>query len=116
MQPPRAGPKPFGKQLRGREGLLTLCILLVTININPQDLRIYNLRNKELQMYWQTRQRRRMGEEVTKFQYKNFLRMVSKGEGNPGPRVTLARGFKVLWLRAKFPRKPTRVKRINRLN
>ena len=38
-------------------------------------------------MYWQTRQRRRMGVDVS-----NLLRMVSKGEGNPGPRVTLARG------------------------
>ena len=37
-----------------------------------------------------------MGVDVTKFQYKHLLRMVSKGEGNPGPRVTLARGFKVL--------------------
>ena len=53
-----------------------------------------------------------MGVDVTKFQYKNLLRMVSKREGNPGPRVILARGFKVLWLKAKFPRKPTRVKRI----
>ena len=54
--------------------------------------------------------------DVTKFKYKNLLRMVSKGKGNPGPRVTLAREFKVLWLKAKFPRKPTRVKRINQLN
>ena len=44
-----------------------------------------------------------MGVDVTKFQYKNLLRMVSKGEGmNPGPRVTLARGFKVLWLKSKI--------------
>ena len=33
-----------------------------------------------------------MGVDVTKFQYKNLLRMVYKGEGNPGPRVTLSRG------------------------
>ena len=33
-----------------------------------------------------------MGVDVTKFQYKNLLRKVSKEEGNPGPRVTLARG------------------------
>ena len=40
-------------------------------------------------MYWQMRQKRRMGVE---FQYKNLLRMVSKGKGiNPGPRVTRAR-------------------------
>ena len=39
-----------------------------------------------------------MGVDVTKFQYKNLLRMVSKGEGDPGPRVTLARGFEVLSL------------------
>ena len=57
-----------------------------------------------------------MGMDVTKFQYKNFLKMVSKGEGNPGPGVILARGFKVLWLKAKFPRKQTLVRRINRLN
>ena len=57
-----------------------------------------------------------MSVDVTKFQYKNLLRMVSKGEGNPGPRVTLAKGFEVLWLKAKFPRKPTRVKRVNQLN
>ena len=58
-------------------------------------------------MYWQTRQRRRMAVEVTKFQYKYLLRMVSKGEGiNPGPRVTLTRGFKET-LKTKFPRKPT---------
>ena len=31
-----------------------------------------------------------MGVKVTKFQCKNLLRMLSKGEGNPGPRVTLA--------------------------
>ena len=55
-----------------------------------------------------------MGVDVTKFQ--NLLRMVSKGEGNPGPRVILAIGFKVLWLKAKFPRKPTRFKPVNRLN
>ena len=47
-------------------------------------------------MYWQTRQKRRMGVDVTKFLLKNLLRMVSKREGNPGPRVTLARGFKVI--------------------
>ena len=63
-------------------------------------------------MYWQTRQRRRMGVEVTKFQYKNLLRMVSKGEGiNPGPGVTLARGLK-----SKFSKKRTRVERVNHLN
>ena len=67
-------------------------------------------------MYWQTRQRQRMGVDVTKLQFKNLLRRVSRREGNPGPRVTLARGFKVLRLKAKFSRKPTRVKRINRLN
>ena len=44
-----------------------------------------------------------MGVDVTKFQYKNLLRMISKGEGYPGPRVRgLARGFKVLWLKAKL--------------
>ena len=48
-----------------------------------------------------------MGVDVTKFQYKNLLRMVSKGEGiNPGPRVALTRGFKET-LKTKFPRKPT---------
>ena len=57
-----------------------------------------------------------MSVDVTKFQYKNLLRMVSKGQGNPGPRVTLARGFEVLWLKEKFPGKPTRVKRVNQLN
>ena len=63
-------------------------------------------------MYWQTLHRRTMGVEVTKFQYKYMLRMVSKGEGiNPGPRVTLARGLK-----SKFPKKPTRVERVNHLN
>ena len=63
-------------------------------------------------MYWQTRHRRRMGVEVTKFQYKYLLRMVCKGEAiNPGPRVTLARGLK-----SKFPKKPTRVERVNKLN
>ena len=68
-------------------------------------------------MYWQMRQRRRMGVEVAKFQYKNLLRMVSKGEGiNPGPRVTLARGFKETLVKAKFPRKPTGVERVNQLN
>ena len=36
-----------------------------------------------------------MGVEVTKFQYKNLLRMVSKREGNPGARVTLARGLRL---------------------
>ena len=46
-------------------------------------------------MYWQTRQRWKMGVEVTKFQYKNLLRMVSKREGNPGARVTLARGLRL---------------------
>ena len=57
-----------------------------------------------------------MGVDVTKFQYKNLLRMVSKGEGNASPRVTLARGFKVLWLKVKFPRKPTRLKPVKRLD
>ena len=58
-----------------------------------------------------------MGVDVTKFQYKNLLRMISKGEGSPGPRVRgLARGFKVLLLKAKLPRKRTRVKPVNRLN
>ena len=48
-----------------------------------------------------------MALEVTKFQYKNLLRMVFKGEGiNPGPRVTLTRGFKET-LKTKSPRKPT---------
>ena len=28
-----------------------------------------------------------MGVDVTKFQYKNLLRVVSKGEGNPSKRV-----------------------------
>ena len=48
-----------------------------------------------------------MGVDVTKFQYKNLLRKVSKGEGNPGPRVTLARGRVqgTLVIEAKFPRK-----------
>ena len=56
-------------------------------------------------MYWQTRQRRRMGVEVTKFQYKNLLRMVSKKDGiNPGPRVTLARGFKETLVKSKISR------------
>ena len=54
-------------------------------------------------MYWQTRQRQRMGVDVTKLQFKNLLRRVSRREGNPGPRVTLARGFKVLWLKQNFP-------------
>ena len=54
-------------------------------------------------MYWQTKQRRRMGVEVTKFQYKNVLRMVSKGEGiNSGPMVTLARGFKETLVKSKI--------------
>ena len=53
-------------------------------------------------MYWQTRQWRKMGVEVTKFQYKNLLRMVSKREGNPGARVTLARGFKVTLVKSKI--------------
>ena len=48
-----------------------------------------------------------MGVDVTKFQYKNLLRKVSKGEGNPGLRVTLARGRVqgTLVIKAKFPRK-----------
>ena len=53
-------------------------------------------------MYWQTRQRRRMGVEVTKFQYKKLLRMVYKREGNPGARVTLAGGFKVTLVKSKI--------------
>ena len=40
--------------------------------------------------------------EVTKFQYKNLSRMVSKWEGNPGARVTLARGFKVTLVKSKI--------------
>ena len=48
-------------------------------------------------MYWQMRQKRRMGLEVAEFQYKNLLRMVSKGKGiNPGPRVTRARQTSLL--------------------
>ena len=43
-----------------------------------------------------------MGVEVTKFQYRNLLRMVSKREGNPGARVTLARGFKVTLVKNKI--------------
>ena len=43
--------------------------------------------------------------------------MVSKGEGiNPGLMVTLARGFKETLVKAKFPREPTRVERVNQLN
>ena len=43
-----------------------------------------------------------MGVEVTKFQYRNLLRMVSKREGNPGARVTLARGLKVTLVKNKI--------------
>ena len=43
-----------------------------------------------------------MGVEVTKFQYRNLLRMISKREGNPGARVTLARGFKVTLVKSKI--------------
>ena len=52
-----------------------------------------------------------MGVKVTKFQCKNLLRMVFKGEGNPGPRVTLAiaceqatlaSGFKVTLVKSKI--------------
>ena len=53
-------------------------------------------------MYWQTTQRRKMGVEVTKFQYKNLLRIVSKREGNHSARVTLARGFKVTLVKSKI--------------
>ena len=53
-------------------------------------------------MYWQTKQRRRMGVEVTKFQYKKLLRMVYKREGNPAARVTLAGGFKVTLVKSKI--------------
>ena len=67
-------------------------------------------------MYWQSQAEADNGRGCNKIPIQNLLRMVSKGEGNPGPRVTLARGFKVFWLKAKFPRKPTRVKRVNRLN
>ena len=43
-----------------------------------------------------------MGAEVTKFQYKNLLRMVSKREVNLCARVTLARGFKVTLVKSKI--------------
>ena len=58
-----------------------------------------------------------MGLEVAKFQYKNLLTMVPKGEGiNLCPWVTLARGFKETLVKAKFSRKPARVERVNQLN
>ena len=47
-----------------------------------------------------------MGVEVTKFQYKNVFRMVSKREVDPGARVTLARGFKVTLVKSKISQEP----------
>ena len=87
MQPPRAGPKLPKKIKRQRRLTDAVYSFSDTITSNLRDLEfiIQEIRNCKC-----TGRRGRGGEWA--WMYQNLLRMVSKGEGNPGPRVTLARG------------------------
>ena len=68
MQPQRAGSKLL-ETIKGQRRVTDTVYSFSDkiIDIKPQGLRIYDLRNKELQMYWQTmRQRQRNGHGCNK--------------------------------------------------